>query len=216
MLAALYIRLVYRTTRWSVVGADIPQWFWDENRLFVLAFWHGRLFMLPSCWNRSKPIHILVSLHRDGRMIADTVERLGIHTIAGSSSKGGATALRGMLRMVKAGEYIGITPDGPRGPRMHAQEGVVTIARLAKIPIIPLSYASNRSKVLGSWDRFMVPLPFGKGVFVWGEPIVVPHTSNKEVLEDTRQQVEAALNATNAEADRLCGLPVVEPAEKPS
>ncbi len=214
-LAAGYIRLVYATGRWTEVGGDIPRRFWDEDKVFVLAFWHGRLLMMTQCWDREKPINMMISLSRDGRLISDTVGRFGIKTVAGSTSRGGAAALRGMLKAVKAGEYVGITPDGPRGPRMRAQEGVVTIARLAKAPIIPVSYAARNARVLGSWDRFLVPAPFARGVFVWGEPITVPHTSNGETLEAVRRQVEENLNAVNAEADRLCGLPVVEPAEAP-
>ena len=95
---------------------------------------------------------------------------------------------------------------------MRAQEGIVTIARLANIPIIPIGYASTSSKILGSWDRFIAALPFGRGVFVWGEPIEVPRTSDKLVVEKTRQNVEEAINAVSAEADRLSGLEPIEPA----
>ncbi len=213
LLVAAYIRFVYLTSRWTVVGGDIPKRFWEDDKMFLLAFWHGRLLMMSRSWDLSKQIHMLISMHRDGRLISETVSHFGIKTIAGSTSKGGAAALRAMVRTVKAGEYIGITPDGPRGPRMRAQEGIVTIARLAKVPVIPVSFASNRSKVLGSWDRFVVALPFGRGAFVWGEPIEVPHTADKEILEETRQKIEDGLNATCAEADRLCGLIPVEPAE---
>lgn len=154
----------------------------------------------------------MISMHRDGRIISDTIAHFGIKTIVGSTSKGGAAALRNMVKTVKTGEYVGITPDGPRGPRMRAQEGMITIARLANIPIIPVSYASTRSKIFGSWDRFVAALPFGRGVFVWGEPIHVPHTADKTELEKSRKEVEDSLNAVSAEADRLCGLHVIEPA----
>jgi lysophospholipid acyltransferase (LPLAT)-like uncharacterized protein len=140
------------------------------------------------------------------------VSRLGIKTIVGSTSKGGAKALRAMVRTVKNGDYVGLTPDGPRGPRMRAQEGIVTIARLAKVPIIPIGYASTSCKILGSWDRFIAALPFGRGVFVWGEPIEVPQTSDKLALEKTRLNIEDAINAVSAEADRLSGLDPIEPA----
>ncbi len=212
LLAANYIRFVYLTSRWRVVGGDIPKRFWDEDKMFLLCFWHGRLMMMPYCWDMSKPVHMMISMHRDGRLLSDTVAHLGIKTIVGSTSKGGAAALRTMVKTVKAGDYVGLTPDGPRGPRMRAQEGIITIARLAKVPIIPIGYASSRSKVFGSWDRFVAALPFGRGIFVWGEPIEVPHTTDKNELEKARQKVEDSLNAVSAEADRLCGLPPIEPA----
>jgi len=212
LLAANYIRFVYLTSRWRIVGGDIPKRFWDQDKMFLLCFWHGRLMMMPYCWDMSKPVHMMISMHRDGRLLSDTVAHLGIKTIVGSTSKGGAAALRTMVKTVKAGDYVGLTPDGPRGPRMRAQEGIITIARLAKVPIIPIGYASSRSKVFGSWDRFVAALPFGRGVFVWGEPIEVPHTTDKNELEKARQKVENSLNAVSAEADRLCGLTPIEPA----
>jgi lysophospholipid acyltransferase (LPLAT)-like uncharacterized protein len=214
LLAAYYVRFVYLTSRWNVVRGDIPKKFWDKDKKFLLCFWHGRLLMMPYCWNMAKPIHMMISMHSDGRFLSDTVSHLGIKTIVGSTSKGGAKALRAMVRAVKEGDYVGLTPDGPRGPRMRAQEGIVTIARLANVPIIPVGYASTSSKILGSWDRFIAALPFGRGVFVWGEPIEVPHTSDKVVLEETRQKVEDAINAVSAEADRLCGLNPIKPAAK--
>jgi lysophospholipid acyltransferase (LPLAT)-like uncharacterized protein len=212
LLAAYYVRFVYLTSRWNVVRGDIPKKFWDKDKKFLLCFWHGRLLMMPYCWNMAKPIHMMISMHSDGRFLSDTVSHLGIKTIVGSTSKGGAKALRAMVRAVKEGDYVGLTPDGPRGPRMRAQEGIVTIARLANVPIIPVGYASTSSKILGSWDRFIAALPFGRGVFVWGEPIEVPHTSDKLVLEKTRQNIEDAINAVSAEADRLSGLDPIEPA----
>lgn len=215
LLAASYIRFVHLTSRWSVIGGDIPKRFWDDDRMFLLCFWHGRLMMMPYCWDMSKPVSMMISMHRDGRILSDTVAHLGIKTIVGSTSRGGAVALRTMVKTVKAGEYVGLTPDGPRGPRMRAQEGVITIARLAKIPIIPISYASSRSKIFGSWDRFLAAMPFGRGVFVWGEPIDVPHTTDKAQLEEARQKVEDSLNAITAQADRLCGLQPVEPGPAP-
>ncbi len=212
-IAAIYIRFVYLTSRWNVVGGDIPKKFWDEDKMFLVCFWHGRLFMLPRSWKLSKPLHIMASIHQDGRLISDTVGQFGIKTIPGSTSKGGAMAMRAMIKMVRGGEYIGITPDGPRGPRMRAQKGVVNIARITRIPIIPVTYASTRTKVFNSWDRFMVALPFGRGVFVWGEPIKIPHTSDKVVLEECRQQVEDSLNAISDEANRMCSLPPITPDE---
>ena len=212
LLATYYIRFVYLTSRWNVVRGDIPKKFWDKDKKFLLCFWHGRLLMMPYCWDMTKPIHMMISRHSDGRFLSDTVSRLGIKTIVGSTSNGGATALRAMVRTVKNGDYVGLTPDGPRGPRMRAQEGIITIARMANVPIIPIGYASTSSKILSSWDCFIAALPFGRGVFVWGEPIEVPHTSDKLALEETRQKVENAINAVSAEADRLCGLDPIEPA----
>lgn len=211
-LGAQYIRFVYLTGRWSVVRGDIPRAFWDAGKPFILCFWHGRLLMMPHCWDRRVPIHMLISQHRDGQIIARTVGHFGIRTIAGSTRRGGAGALRAMLKALKDGQCVGITPDGPRGPRMRASDGIVSVARLAGVPIVPATFAAGRRKVLGSWDRFVVAWPFTRGVLVWGEPIVVARDADAAAQETARRQVEDALNAITGEADGLCGAATIEPA----
>lgn len=208
-LAAWYIRLVWTTGRWTILGEEIPRRYWEAGQAFILSFWHGRLLMMPYCWERSTPIHMLISHHRDGRLIADTVRHFGVRAIAGSSSKGGTEALRAMRAALKAGECVGITPDGPRGPRMRAGAGVAAVARLAGVPVIPAAFAVERGRTLGSWDRFLLAWPFGRGVIVWGEPIEVARDADQD---QARQHIEDALNAVTAHADRLCHRVPVDPA----
>ena len=119
-LIHLYIRLVYATSRWTVEGADAARWLRAEKRPFILAFWHGRLLMIPMAWQRLAAMHMLISGHRDGRIIADAVRYFGVDSIAGSSNQGGTGALRAMIRHVQDGYCVGITPDGPNGPAMRA------------------------------------------------------------------------------------------------
>ena len=125
----LYIRLVYRTNRWTVEGGECAAPAAAEGKGFILAFWHGRLLMIPMAWQRLAPMHMLISAHRDGRIIADAVAYFGIHSIAGSTRRGGTAALRAMLKHLKEGDCVGITPDGPRGPAMRASIGIVNAAR---------------------------------------------------------------------------------------
>src|SRR5258707_7524210 len=120
----LYIRFVYATNRWTVEGGEVPRRLRAEGRGFILAFWHRRLLMIPMAWQRLAPMHMLISAHRDGRIIADAVTYFGVHSIAGSSRRGGTSALRAMLKQLEAGECVGITPDGPRGPAKQASGGV--------------------------------------------------------------------------------------------
>jgi len=211
-LAALYIRLVHATGRWEVVGGDAPTAMWDQGKPFILAFWHGRILMMPKCWRRSAAIHMLISQHRDGQLIARSVAHFGIHWLAGSTTRGGSQALRAMLKALKAGECVGITPDGPKGPRMRASAGIVNVARLSGCPIIPATFAASRRSVLGSWDRFVVAKPFAKGVFVWGRPITVPRDADEAVLEACRLAVEDELNAITRAADQRMAMPLIEPA----
>ena len=211
-LGAQYIRLVRATGYWRVEGGQIPAAFWREDKPFILAFWHGRIMMMPYCWPRGETIRMLISQHRDGQFIARTVAHFGIDTVAGSSSKGGSAALRSMLRSLKQGECVGITPDGPRGPRMRASDGIVHVARMSGVPVIPCGFSARRRKVLGSWDRFTVAAPFSKGVFVWGEPILVPPDATPEQIEEARLAIEAGLTHVTQSADRAMGHVPVEPA----
>jgi hypothetical protein len=212
-LGAQYIRLVYATGRWAVEGSDVPASWWTQNKPFILAFWHGRILMMPFCWPARHPINMLISQHRDGQIIARTVSHFGIDTISGSSSKGGLSALRSLLKTLKSGVCVGVTPDGPRGPRMRASDGIVQVARLSGVPVIPCTFAVRRRKVLDTWDRFVVALPFSTGVFVWGTPILVPPNSSAGELEALRKRVEDSLNAITAEADARMGHPPIEAEE---
>ncbi|MFT3809448.1 MAG: lysophospholipid acyltransferase family protein [Micropepsaceae bacterium] len=211
-LAAGYIRTVRATSRWEVVNAKGPQAYWDEGKPFILAFWHGRILMMPYCWPKDRRMNMLISRHRDGGLIADTIGWFGLDTVRGSTAKpgrerdkGATAALMEMLRKLKSGEYVGITPDGPRGPRMRATDGVAAVARLAGVPVFACAWSTRRRRLLSSWDRFVVALPFTKGVFVWGEPITVPAGAKGEALEAARLAIETELTRVTREADRLIG-----------
>ena len=189
----LYIRFVYRTNRWMVVGAEHPRRLREIGRPFILAFWHGRLQMIPMAWQRLAPIHMLISSHRDGRIIADSVAHFGVQSVAGSTRRGGSTALRPMVKALAAGDCVGITPDGPAGPAMVASAGIINVARLARVPIVPVVFATSRRRVLRTWDRMHVALPFGRGVFLWGEPIDIEPDLDEAGVECARQLVEARM-----------------------
>lgn len=211
-LASLYIRLVWASGRWHIENAHIPETFWDQGKPFILSFWHGRLLMMMKIWRRGMPIHMLISHHRDGLLIARTSAHFGISTIAGSSTRGGSGALRALLKMLKSGGCVGITPDGPKGPRMHAADGVIALAKLSGCPILPATYSASPRRLLNSWDRFVVPKPFGKGVFIWGEPIHVPRDASDEQLAELMLRLETVMNDLSIRADTLVGEDPVLPA----
>jgi lysophospholipid acyltransferase (LPLAT)-like uncharacterized protein len=207
----VYIRFVYATGRWTVEGAAHPRAIRAAGKGFILAFWHGRLLMMPMAWQRLAPMHMLISGHVDGQLIAGAVRHFDIDTVHGSSNDGGSAALRAMVRWLRAGDCVGITPDGPDGPAMRATRGIVAVARLADAPIVPLAYATRARRVLQSWDRFHFPLPFSRGVFLWGEPIEVDADLDEAGIEACRALVEQRLNALTSEADRRMGHEAVAP-----
>jgi lysophospholipid acyltransferase (LPLAT)-like uncharacterized protein len=166
---------------------------------FIVAMWHGRLALLHHLRHSQKPLIALISTHRDGQLISKCAWWFDMRTVAGSSSRGGVQAVRELMRLARAGHSLFITPDGPRGPRMQVNEGIVDIARLSGLPILPASISTSRGKFLRTWDRFLVPLPFSRTVIRWGEPIYVTRDS---ATAEVTARLTASLTAVQESADR--------------
>jgi lysophospholipid acyltransferase (LPLAT)-like uncharacterized protein len=211
-LAAQYVRFVAATTRWRVDDAALRR-VTDIGEPGILAFWHGRLLMMPVAWKgRPRPFHMMISEHRDGALIARTIAHMSIRTTGTDSKNGGLAALREMKRRMDDGGWVGITPDGPRGPRMRAKPGAIKLSQLAGRPIVPVSLGMSRRRLLGTWDRFMVAWPFGRGTIIFGEPIRVPRITDTDTLDRLRAELEDRLNDLTARADAHCGVARVDPA----
>lgn len=214
LLAGL-IRLLARTIRWQILHPEIRDRALGDGGPVIGAFWHNRIMLMTEIWPSGRPMAMLQSKHPDGRLIARTIQHLGIDDIVGSAGKGkgGAQAIRSMLRALKDGSSVAITPDGPRGPRMRASDGVIALARMSGAPIYPVTWNVSRRCILKSWDRFILALPFSRGVFVWGSPISVPRDADAETLERLRLDLETRLNQLCEEADRALGTEPILPAD---
>ena len=206
-LVSLYLSFTFRTTRWSLEGEEHFRPF-GVGAPVVMAFWHEYLPMIPALrllagrlpFYNPTPVHALVSRHRDGRLIGKVAVRFGVTPIHGSSSRGGAAGLRNLLGVLRQGHLIFITPDGPRGPRRQAAPGVAQLAALGAVPVLPMAARTSRRIQLNSWDRMAVPLPFGRGVIVFGPAIDVP----RDTWQDSVATIQAALNRTAARAEAVC------------
>ncbi|OIO55914.1 MAG: hypothetical protein COX57_12155 [Alphaproteobacteria bacterium CG_4_10_14_0_2_um_filter_63_37] len=196
-LIALYVWLIRHTVRWRILGAP------PEGQVVIVA-WHERLSLFPLFAPR-RPTHCVISNSRDGEIVSTFFHRFGIEAIRGSGSKGSAGAIRGLLRSAQEGVSLGITPDGPRGPRRSVAQGAVEIAQRYKLPIVPFAFATSRFRQLRSWDRHFLPLPFGRGVFVWGDPVDLGGLSK----EQAKARVAAALNEVTARADAEVGITTI-------
>jgi len=201
-LGSLLIRFLRLTMRIDYINRAEVEKLTREGRNYMIAFWHGRLLMMPYCYFGSR-INILISHHRDGEYISRAMSRFGFHSIRGSSSRGGVSALKQVLKETCHGSDIAVTPDGPRGPKQRVKLGVVQIARLSNFPIVPVSFSTSRKKFLSSWDTMIVPLPFSRGTFVYGKTIWVSRDATPLQLEQKRQEIEASLNELTARVDGL-------------
>ncbi len=201
----LYLDLALRTTRWRL-EADAQTWATltgRDGRTAVVVFWHEYLPLVTALWLRARrenpdlSLNVMISRHRDGRLIADVIRRWGINAIAGSSAragkseKGGAAALRHLLGLLRDGRVVTITPDGPRGPRRVMQPGSARLAALAGVPVVPIAVFCRPSRRMRSWDRMMLPLPFGRGTIRCGAPINVPRRGWEATSEVIGQALEA-------------------------
>ncbi len=211
-LGSVYILLVRHTARWSVEGDDAAAGLWAAGNPFILAFWHGRLLLMTVYWQRKVPMNMLISQSADGELIARTIGRIGVSAIRGSSKRGGALAVRSMVKVARAGECIGFTPDGPRGPRMQASSGIIDVARLSGLPILPVALSTRRHRVLNTWDRFCAPLPFSSGIVRWGTPLEIARDADAAACEAALAALDADLVALTEAADRACGRDPVRPA----
>lgn len=200
-IASIFMRLLYGSVRVRHLGLSNIAALNESGRNYMIAFWHCHILLMVFCRHR-KPITVMISRHRDGEYIASTMERFGVAASRGSSSKGGGEALRQMVELSEQGWNIAITPDGPRGPARVAQPGVVLGASRSGVPIIPIAVISERKTRLRSWDRFEVPHPFSRVMFVYGEPIKIPSISREDEIESWRLKVETAMCRMSDESEQ--------------
>ena len=215
-LIGAYLRFALQTTRWTVDGQANLLPFVEAGPVLV-AFWHECLPLMPALWlhvrriNRGRAAVMLVSRHADGALIGDALSGFGLGTVQGSTGrpgaddgkhedKGGAAAMLALLRVLRRGDAVVITPDGPRGPAREAALGVLHLAATSGAPVLPVAARVRFRRRLNSWDRMILPLPFGRGVVVCLAPITVARHAADAALGPLTQ----ALTEAADRAEALC------------
>ncbi len=204
-----YIWFALATTRWRIEGAEHAAA--AARGRMIAAFWHETLPLMPALFRRarrSRPalrVTALASRHSDGRLLGEIMRALGISVVHGSSrrdgrERGGAAGALGLRGALARGDVAVITPDGPRGPRRRAAAGVAQLAGHTGADVLPCGAALRWHVRLGSWDRMVLPLPFGRGVLVCGAPIAVP----REGWDAALPEIEAAITAATLRAEAGC------------
>jgi lysophospholipid acyltransferase (LPLAT)-like uncharacterized protein len=166
----------------------------------IYCVWHNRLPLCLEVYrdyvirrNPTAGLAAMVSASKDGAFLASILERFRVHPVRGSSSRRGPQALLELTTWAERGYDLAITPDGPRGPRYVVQEGIMSLAQLTGLPIVPASYHLNWKLRLNSWDRLQIPLPFARCEFCLGSPVRVPREPSDAERENLRRQLEQTL-----------------------
>lgn len=166
----------------------------------IYVFWHGRMLYFLYHY-RGSMANILISQSSDGEIIARVLKYFGFKVVRGSKSAGGLRASYKIAQGLKRGEYVALTPDGPRGPGFHVNEGVIALASITGCPVLPMTNGFKGKKVFNSWDAFLLPYPFTRARIVYGEPLFVPKDADASVLEAKRLELENTLNEITRRAD---------------
>ncbi len=206
LLGSLVVRLLVLTLRVRVEDSAALA-VRREGPPFILVFWHNRLLLVPSAWNRFFARHrqrqgmALSSTSRDGELIAQYIGRFGIGPVRGSATRRGSAALREMATLLRRGHDVAITPDGSRGPLYKIKPGLVLLAQLTGAPVLPISFEFSRAWRLRTWDQFAIPKPFSRVTFRVGEPVHIPRTRSEAEFEAQRRRCEDAVRALVRDAD---------------
>lgn len=206
-LTALILGIIGRSLRWREEGAEGVRALVARGQPFILVFWHGRLAMLPRLYREvgGRRVKILISDHRDGELIARAMAHWGFGAVRGSTRRGAVRGAKGMLRAAREGYDLAITPDGPRGPREVLQAGVVDLARLSGLPLVPVTFSARWAWEFGSWDRFLLPRPGSRALALWGEPVWVGRNQSPAAADELTRQLEDTLRRMRQRADTLVG-----------
>jgi hypothetical protein len=186
-IGSMLIRLIYLTNKKEFIA---PEKLSDEP--FIMACWHGELLMIPYAYKRYKKIpnvKLIISDHFDGSLIAKTLSHFGFGTIRGSSTRNAARALLSAIKELKAGSDLGITPDGPKGPRHVVADGIVVMAQKAKVKVVLVEIKPSAYWQLNSWDKFVIPKPFGVIRYYISDMLDVSSMS----IEDAKEIIKEGL-----------------------
>jgi lysophospholipid acyltransferase (LPLAT)-like uncharacterized protein len=197
---ALVIRLLGMTWRIEWRGLEHLERARAMSSQVVFAFWHGRLLVL-SYSHRHRDIQVLASEHPDGDLMGRTITWLGFGHRKGSTTRGGARALRELSSVLRDGLNVGLTIDGPRGPRGVVRQGTIELSRVTGSAVVPITNAARPRRLMRSWDRFQIPYPFARIVISYGEPFVVPRDAGEEDRERFRVLLEERLRDLTADLD---------------
>lgn len=206
-IGLLIVKIISSTYTIKILEPEIEKDILKKKRTPIYVSWHQRFFPGIIFFATRKPIAIMISQSRDGELISKIVDRLGWRPVRGSSSRGGRHALREIRTLVRSGYKVGHIVDGPRGPSGVVKPGLLAIAQFSGMPIVPTISSAEKKWVFKSWDRFMIPKPFSRVLFRFGDEIYVSRDLRGEAFEKKRCAVENTLKRLYAETDAVWNDP---------
>ncbi|MBL6664868.1 MAG: DUF374 domain-containing protein [Rickettsiales bacterium] len=216
-----YMWLVYLSSRKKFINYDRLVDVSRKGKPLIIVFWHNRLMMIPFITRVSRKINpdyklmTLASNHGDGRFVGRVMEKFGLYSILGSTNDGrkssrgiSVSSLRDLIKGLKKGRALGITPDGPRGPNQKINGDVINIAKISGAGILTCSYSASKMKELDSWDKFKIPLPFSTLCFYFDDTIVfVGKKSSDGENMKLKEDLEQKMNFVQDKSLELCQKP---------
>jgi len=193
-------RWLYGSLKFEISGQEHQERTWKAGRPVVFVTWHGRILPLLYLY-RGNGIVMLVSQHRDGEYLTRLGSGLGYDAVRGSSTHGGYPALRELVRRLRQGQSLAITPDGPLGPREKVKPGALQAARISEAPLIPVMAGTPQAWWIEGWDSILIPKPRATVRVAIGEPRYVPRDSSLRDLEQQARELESQLQSLQAQVD---------------
>lgn len=201
-----YSVLVHKTSHWQCLGYEEVQQVVCSDCPVIVVMWHGRILLSPKFPLLPKKHYAVISLHGDGVYVADYMERHNVTAVRGSSKKGAMAAFREALKILKEGHLLVVTPDGPRGPAMVLGGNVIGLAKMTGAAIIPYSQSTSHGVFLRTWDRFRIPFPFSKGVYMYGKPVWIEKNATEEEMKIAEIELQKRLNIITRQSDEYVGI----------
>jgi lysophospholipid acyltransferase (LPLAT)-like uncharacterized protein len=203
--------LLISTCRVRIFGREIEDTYFRDNpgKSLLYATWHRGLVFIVHFYRKSKFV-VMASTSEDGEIAAQGAKRFGWKVVRGSSTRRGGQALREMVTLVEGGYHGGLVVDAPRGPPHISKSGIIFLARISGIPLLPVMWSAERYWRLGSWDRTIIPKPFSRIVLLYPDSLIaVPPNAGRKECEQCRQKLDDILNEMMFQTDHFFTTPGV-------
>jgi len=198
-----FVNALCHSLKIKIANKEPMEKLFNENKKFVIAFWHGYM-LIPWFLHRDKNFGALVSMSKDGELLAKVLTKWNYKVVRGSSHKGGKEALENIIELINDEHPVAITPDGPTGPPGKMKAGAVVAAKKTGVPLVLLGVHYKNAKVLNSWDSFRIPKPFSKACVVYSRPLYINKNLTYDETSELISNAEKELNKLQMEAEKLC------------